>query len=105
MTYWEHKFDDWETRSIESEHDCISTQIIFSVQWSNCPVEVEEEVVRLWQECELRNGSYFDWDRSAEHHIERDDEDYEMSLAEHYPVIDGYLQSRGVSKCLIYWWW
>ena len=106
MTTHGHKFDDWRDADVSDVEDCIVTnQTIFHVQWTNCPVEVEDEVRRLWQECYLNNDSYFSWDRDDEHVIEREGKDHELVLAEHYPMIDGFLQSRGISKCLINWWW
>lgn len=71
---------------------------LFDVQWTDCPVEVEAEVQRLWREYELGNDtSYFSWDRTKD--------PSGGSLAERYPLIDEYLMSKGVSECLIHWWW
>ena len=75
---------------------------VFDVQWSNCPVEVEEEVKRLWRDNELGNHRYFySWNDSKE---ERD-ETGESCDSEAYPIIAEYLRSRGVTQCWIRWWW
>lgn len=73
--------------------DCIQQITVLDVQWSSCPVEVEDEVRDLWQDDErLGNDvSIYKWD--------------EENDAEKYPVIAEYLKSRGVSKCWIHWWW
>lgn len=92
MTAHEHKFDDWKEKDISEVNDCIQSVTLFDVQWSNCPVEVEKEVIRLWQDRELDNDHcYFKWGH-------KDD-------ANEYPIIDEYLKSRGITKCLIHWWW
>lgn len=81
----------------------IQTMTVFNVQWSDCPVEVEEEVQDLWHTNELRNDScYFRWDRDA---IEDEGAETEIPIRELYPLIDEFLQSRGISTCLIHWWW
>lgn len=90
-TAYEHKHPGWETRD-GNETDCIQQKTVFEVQWSNCPVEVEAEVIRLWQDYNFGNDShYFSWE-SEENEI-------------YYPIIGAYLKSRNVTKCLIHWWW
>ncbi|MFA9261834.1 MAG: hypothetical protein ACEQSB_00540 [Undibacterium sp.] len=71
--------------------DCIIQRTIFDVQWSNCPAEVEAEVARLWTDRSLGNDYYYTRWNSED--------------AEKYPIIAEYLTSRGVSDCLIHWWW
>lgn len=72
--------------------ECIRHQIVFEVQWSNCPVEIEEEVKKLWREHDYGNDNYFhEWD-SAE-------DGYD------YPEIDEFLLSKGITRCWIHWWW
>lgn len=92
-TCLEHKQDDKWKLSKGFGSDCIKTDVtIFDVQWSNCPVEVEEEVRKLWKDNHLGNdNSYYPWDSEE--------------MKEDYPQIAWYLTSRGISKCLINWWW
>tara|TARA_B100000614_G_scaffold262909_1_gene300550 strand:+ start:107507 stop:107800 length:294 start_codon:yes stop_codon:yes gene_type:complete len=88
---YEHKRDDW------ADHKgpftpAIQQQTVFNAQWTDCPVEVEDEVRRLWQDVEYGNDVYyFSW--SSEEN------------GSDYPIIDEYLKSKGVEKCLIHWWW
>jgi len=63
------------------------------VQWTNCPVEVAEEVKRLWVQEELRNDDSFFWWNS-------DDE-----VSEEYLIIAEYLKERGITECWIRYWW
>ena len=91
-TAYEHKHKDWQSKGLNVGKDCIQNKTIFEVQWSNCPIEVEVEVKKLWADRELRNDNcYAGWDSEE--------------MAEDYPVINEYLLSRGVEKCLIHWWW
>lgn len=70
----------------------LSQRVVFDAQWTDCPVEVEAEVKRLWRDRELGNDHYYvSWDSN------------EMSAD--YPVIDEYLKANNVTKCLIHWWW
>ena len=88
-TDYEHKHGNWK-ESPGAGPDCIQAMNVFEVQWSNCPVEVEDEVRKLWKDMEFGNDDYyFKW--------EEDDATY--------PVITAYLKSQGIDKCLIHWWW
>jgi hypothetical protein len=81
----------------------LQTELVFQVQWTDCPVEVEEEVKRLWENEELGNDRfYFQWSRESEAVNEDGDE---KPLHEVYPIIDEFLVSKGVTTCLIHWWW
>ena len=92
-TAYGHKFGDWEKNGKNIGDDCIKQITLFDVQWSNCPVEVEEEVMRLWRDHNFGNDHYFyKWDGQHED-------------ADRYPIIAEYLESRGVTECLINWWW
>lgn len=94
-TCYEHKHGDIWRETPGAGKDCIQEKTVFEVQWSNCPVEVEKEVRRLWRENEYGNDvHYYSWND------EDDDSD-----AEGYPIIAEYLRSRGINRCLIHWWW
>jgi len=76
-----------------SGSECIQAVNFFDVQWSNCPIEVADEVRQLWRDVEYGNDAYFyDWEDA--------DPD-----TENYPVIKKYLKSRGITECHIHWWW
>jgi hypothetical protein len=109
-----HKFDDWRDKPTEGIDPAITQMTVFNAQWTDCPVEVEEEVKKLWQNHEFGNDHcYFVWDRNGDSCICLDEDAEEWSsdnyedgkLREHYPLIDEYLMSNGVEKCLIHWWW
>lgn len=79
--------------------DCITTQTVLECTWSDCPEDVIAEVRELWRQFPnlVNDYSYFRWDI--------DEEDGVPELADDFPVIAKYLASRGVTKCLIHYWW
>ncbi len=91
----EHKFEDWADKGKNVGADCFPQMRLFDVQWSNCPVEVENEVRQLWRDYEFGNDNYY---------VKWSD-----SMAEGYPLIaefmfrNGYYKSE--EKILIHWWW
>jgi hypothetical protein len=85
--------------------DCIQTTQIFRVQWTNCPIEVYEEVQKLWRWAELHNDNNYSWDRDEEFWDENCEDEAELTMKEAFPLIDEYLQSRGISKIEINYWW
>ncbi len=85
--------------------DSIRQETIFHAQWSDCPVEVEEEVKRLWRMEELRNDNcYVAWNPDA---MVTKDENWNEGVAkEVYPMIHWWLTKKGVTgPVLIHWWW
>lgn len=102
-----HKRDDWQEKIIEKPVPAIQQVTVFNVQWTDCPVEVEAEVSRLWRENELRNDNcYYAWDSDSEAPWTEDQEDGDdRTMATEYPLIDAYLRARGLTRCLIHWWW
>lgn len=105
-TAYEHKRDDWAKYKGPFE-PAIVEMTVFNVQWSECPVEVENEVQKLWkwQDGDLKNGSYYDWNRDNEYWDERHEDESDMTMKDAFPLIDEYLMSKGVTKCKIHWWW
>ena len=103
-----HKFDDWKDHPGPFA-PAISQMTVFNAQWTDCPIEVENEVKRMWGDHELGNDSHYDkWDRDADHYTLTPDgeiSDVDSTFALVYPLIDEYLMSHGISKCLIHWWW
>lgn len=92
-TCFAHKHgDSWKTSKGFGE-DCIQQKTIFEVQWTNCPVEVQDEVRELWTQNGFGNDHYYaKWVDDGEHE-------------DAYPIISEYLKSRGIKECLIHWWW
>ena len=91
-TAYEHKFnEDWKD-SPGAGAECIQAMNVFEVQWSNCPAEVEKEVITLWKDMSFGNDwFYYTWDPIEDE--------------ENYPGVAAYLKSRSIGKCLIHWWW
>lgn len=76
--------------------DSVRKVWFFDVQWSDCPIEVEQEVISAWQDYELGNDRYIIKCKL--------DED----LFEDYPNIYFWLQHKGVeqnAQVIIHWWW
>lgn len=91
-TAYEHKFDNWKDVDVSTIPYALNSQIVFEVQWSDCPIEVADEVKRLWKDITLGNDYfYFSWISSE--------------YGEDYPIINEYLLSNNVEECLIHWWW
>jgi len=94
-TCLDHKGADWATKAPKgSGKECLRKVTFFDVQWSNCPVEVEEEVRRLWEDHELSNDHCFI--------------NYNIELTDRYPIIAAYLKARGITEgdeVLVHWWW
>jgi hypothetical protein len=70
----------------------LHTATVLEAQWSDCPEDVYEEVVQMWQNFELGNDfSYVTWDAEFE---------------EDYPIIAKYIADHNVTgECLIHFWW
>ena len=116
-TCLEHKKADWEKEAPKySGEECIEKVTVLNVQWSNCPVEVQDEVRELWGNRGLSNNQYYRWHMDEE---EPDWEDHGTSLEEmleeepddvidrlRYPLIEAFLHHKGCEGLvLIYWWW
>jgi hypothetical protein len=74
----------------------VRTQKVFDVQWSDCPVRIEDEVRRMWVEYGLGNDHYL----------------IKIAVGEltetGYPIIQEYLEAQGVrpeEEIWIHWWW
>ena len=82
---------DWN-KVPHGEKPSIRNQIIFEVQWSDCPVEIAKEVHKLWVDAGYGNDHYYySWEM--------------VENEETYPVIAEYLKSKNITDCLIHWWW
>lgn len=77
-------------------HDSVTKVWYFDVQWSDCPVEVEEQVIKAWQDYDLGNDRYI-------FKCKLDEE-----LFNDYPAIYFWLEHKGVQKgekVIVHWWW
>ena len=91
---YHHKWHD--TPNPEVEEAGFREVWVLDAQWSDCPVEVYEEVRKLWQEYERGNDHYI----------------IKMTLddlsAEEYPYIVDYVSSFGIpedEQFFIHYWW
>lgn len=56
-TAYSHKFEDWKDKPCDGTK-ALAKVWYLNVQWSDCPVEVEKEVIALWKEFGLGNDNY-----------------------------------------------
>lgn len=57
-TAYAHKHNDWKDRSLEDVTPAFTKVRYLDVQWSTCPVEVEDQVRDLWRLFEYGNDHY-----------------------------------------------
>jgi hypothetical protein len=77
-------------------HNSVYKVWFFDVQWSDCPEEVEKEVIKAWRSYELGNDQY----------ILKKSLDEE--LFEEMPCVYYWLKHKGVQdneEVIIHWWW
>ncbi|AGR47882.1 hypothetical protein PHIM7_178 [Sinorhizobium phage phiM7] len=116
-TSYSHKFADWQNRAPDGEPG-IRTVWFLDVQWSTCPVEVQEQVVDLWRLNGLGNDKYM-IKTSIIELAEMQDDGYEVDRFDSDKVqwtkgplkvdaIIQYLEEHGVpikDQVIIHWWW
>lgn len=76
-----HKFDGWESKKADGG-PAVRTATVIEAQWSTMPIEVYEDVQRLWRYLDLGNDNYY-WsfnmndyrELMASTHEDRDDID------------------------------
>lgn len=114
-----HKFDDWATKDISDVKKAVRKVTILDAQWSNCPVEVEDQVKDLWRHLEFGNDHYYadttlqdlremDEDESAETNRFDEKEMEWKTIKLRTNLIVEYLEANGVAEeeqILIHWWW
>jgi hypothetical protein len=96
-----HKFDNWKDKKPDGKK-CVRTVKLIDVQWSDCPVEIEDIVRDLWQAYELNNDNCI---IKVDGLDDLDDKIEDPAACE---LFKRYLKSQGVGKneqCLIHWWW
>lgn len=96
-----HKFNDWKSKKADG-HSSVRSVKLFDVQWSDCPVEIEEIVEKMWQDYELGNDHYHLTFKGF------DDLKEMMSDEVDFELVKEYLQTKGVKdndEVIIHWWW
>ena len=116
-TCYEHKREGWEATPGHGK-DAIRTVKLIEAQWSNMPVEVEEDVKAAWKDHELGNDVYY-WSTSLELIREEGAEGREYEVFDsdavkwvtkktNYAYLIQWLEEQGVEEkeeLLIHWWW
>lgn len=114
---YEHKFDNWK-ESPTNGRECVRNVKFFDVQWSNCPIEVEEVVKQLWRFYELGNDRYIiktsieyltelqgpDYSVSVEWRVDGEWKEVEINIQ----LLIDFLRFKGVTEeeqIIIHWWW
>jgi hypothetical protein len=117
-TLHKHKFNDWKDHSVTEEDKKGLRKVSFlDVQWSTCPVEVENQVRELWSDYTLGNDhsiietsiselKEMAGDFSDEEELEEIKEDYKITKTD---AIVQYLKEQGITndeeEIIIHWWW
>ena len=81
---------------------CVKTAKFMDIQWSDCPVEIEEIVKKMWSAYELGNDYCFLKFTSFNDLKEKIDEE------EDFKTFIEYCRSQGIKDnelCVIHWWW
>ena len=66
-------------------------------QWSTCPVEVQKEVIKLWEEYDLGNDHYM-LDLSVNDLLEMKNTEYIVQYIREHNIPDD-------ETVIIHWWW
>ena len=114
-TLHKHKFDDWKNHPVtEQDKKGLRKVSFLDVQWSTCPVEVQDQVRDLWVDYELGNdhsiikASINDLKEMAGDFYEEEGikEDYKTTKTD---AIVQYLKEQGITndeeEIIIHWWW
>lgn len=97
-TAYSHKFDDWNTKPCNGS-PALSKVWYLDVQWSDCPVEVESEVIKMWRNYELGNDNYILKFTLEELLNEEEAELTVKFIKERQPDI------ANDELIIIHWWW
>lgn len=73
-----HKFDDWTSKPANGG-PAVRTATVIEAQWSMMPIEVYEDVQRLWRYLELGNDNYY----------------YSFTMNDYYELVSSTSEDRG----------
>ena len=79
------------------ETPCVTQRTVLEIQWSDCPQDVIDEVREIWKDRArnlINDNSYMN--------IE---EDWDLEFGDEHPNLRDYLRSKGITNCLVHWWW
>lgn len=94
-----HKCDPTATNPPDTK-EALRKVWFLDAQWSNCPVEVEDDVKALWTERELGNDNYV--------YFTTLEDLRELGKELEIPHIIKYLEDKNIpekDKLVIHWWW
>jgi len=96
ITTADHATVSKEDREIFRNKKSVYQEWVFAPAWSDCPIEVEEEVKKLWDDYYLEQDEYHI-------HIVGGDEN-----GDEYPLISEWCRRNGVPEkeevAIRYWW-
>jgi hypothetical protein len=92
-----HKFDT-TAKVPDNTPSGVRKVWLLDAQWSTCPIEVYEQVQRLWERNELGNDNY----------VDKTTIEYLLATGAEVNAIVQYLREMGVGdedKVFIHYWW
>lgn len=98
-TSYSHKFDDWATKPAD-DSSAIIRPIFLDVQWSDCPVEVEREVVAMWRNHELWNDVCI-----VKTTIDDLEDDGDSTVCIRRFIKERVPEVENNELIIIHWWW
>ena len=81
----------------DENRPCVTQRTVLELQWSDCPQVVIDEVAEVWRDRArnlINDNSYMN--------IE---EDWDLEFGDDMPALRDYLRSKGITNCLVHWWW
>ena len=125
-----HKFDDWrDNLPLKNPKPAVQDAYLFDVQWSDCPVEIEAIVQKIWNMRGLGNDNFMyktsllrieeeiqEWDELLASQDDTDaKEELEWKIEQDHPTkgdwqdLRDFLLERGITdvnkQIIIFWWW
>ena len=92
---YHHKWND--TENPDDVNKAVRKVWFLDAQWSDCPIEVEDEVKKLWSDYDLGNDNYILKYSHKWHGLD-------------YPIIAQYIKEQipnlpDDEEVIIHWWW
>lgn len=102
---YKHKHGNWRDHPVTADDlqraNGVKRVVMLDVQWSTCPVEVADQVKKLWSAYELGNDKYM-IKTTISNLIEEDSVEYPTNL-----IVD-YLREHEIGdadRVIIHFWW
>ena len=121
-TDYSHKHGEGWRDNKNAGDECLKTVKFLDVQWSNCPVEIEDFVRKEWRRRELGNDNYFFQAKPSDYLGENKEMEFEVWewgdtreeqkgwvwTEVNTQFFGEWLLSKGVEEdetVFIHWWW